>query len=230
MKRKNILAILLALVMALNFSVTAFAAEGDPVLTQTNAGASLTLKAVLNLPTIDVTISGVSNIIVNPYKQSYTISAGPPAVNSTEPVISVPALITSNSTIAMDIAATPTATNNPNVTLATNSAAADGDGKIMFLFLELRKATDADGTLESGTWTAPASFNADEATTALVQYDSAPKAATLQIPAKSGANSSYAAFKFNGNCGRPAAGQPGWDASVDAITLNVVFTFKPVVS
>ncbi len=233
MKRKNIQAILLALVMALNFSLTAFAATTQPTpdttneaaWTAPNSNATLELDGIIYAPTIKVTISTATDIIVNPYGLDYKPGGTGDAVQDT--IIAAPALITSDSDVKLKVEAVPTVkTIGTEVSLVSTSAEA-ADGKNVFLFLELKNANSNTGDYGITTWTAPADYNSSTTTTALFKKaGETPTKAELTMAAKS-TTSTYAAFNIIGTSGKPLPGGKTWNPDTDTLTLNVVFTFTP---
>ncbi len=238
MKRKNILAILLALVMALNFSVTAFAAPTAPTPTDNpmnwdtgkeNASASVTLKGLIYVPTIKVTLGSAQDVIVNPYNLKFRPTGATSDV--TESVIGAPGLITSESDVKLTIKAQPTITSKGSgVSIASSPTEAQAGGKKIFLFLELQEGDNSTDTkLPSGSnWMLGTAFTTKTASTAVFKENTASlDTATLTLGAAAVGSPKYAAFNIAGVSGKPADSETPWDSSADQIGLNVVFTFAP---
>ncbi len=253
---KKLLAVALAAALALSCGVTAFATTGfgEGFATTTDestgevtsadvtkaSGATLTIDALIAVPVISVTVGTLSNMVLNPYKLTYSVVGqvlnDPTYTDATanDSVITKETLITNNSLVALSVQATPTATSVPNaltnsfVKTTTNS----GENAWICLWLELATGTYTDGTFTptGGTWRTsdPDTTTSDglafvvvtesDAETAVMKLDAAEKGESDTTPA-------YGAFKISGKCG----GSDGWyDVGSDPITITVVFTFSPV--
>lgn len=222
MKKRNFLALVLALALTLGLAAPAGAAtEGTEVQ---NGAASVEVEVVMNLPTIQVTIGNPPEIIVNPYKLNYRVDDGTLGVDQ-KTIVSAPVLITSTSAIDLDVEAKPTGTSTGSgaVSFATAPVADGSTTKEVFLYLELADASSNTGTF-GASWAA--SYADDNTKQALVTTGGS-KTAKITLPKPTTFNgSSYCAFKLDGNCAGSEAKWVG-GASGDNITVSVAFTFTP---
>lgn len=157
MKRKRILALLLTFALAAGMGLNALAAEqatinaGDAAATNSEQnvayggdGTSVTIPALLRLPTIDVTVDKPATVLINPYKIEFTngdltIDGASSYESSAESVINIPTKITNNSDVKVKVSATG------NVTSASMTDDVTKSDKTLFL---------ADSDTFSGTYPA----------------------------------------------------------------------------
>lgn len=220
MKQRKFLSGLLALALAMGLCVPVSAA-GEQELATGATGTTITITSTLQLPKIKVTIAGTPAIAVNPYKMSFTPTGASGPITDT--LFSAPTTIKSNSTIKMNVSATPTASSDGNVTIsATEDTVATATTPTVFMKLAM-KTVNASGDVatfagtESGVETAVVKkSDSGSKETATITFDAA---ATEQE-----SDAKYAAVRFLGSSG----GQ-GWTAN-DTVTVSVVFNIDPVIS
>lgn len=225
MKKRNFLALVLALALTLGLAAPAMAANPAPAPTVNSDGTSnVTVKVIMNLPTIKVTIGAAPQVVVNPYELNYDVNTDEAVENKS--IVSAPVLITSQSAIDLNITATPTGSSpSGDVVFATTKIdRATNKNKEVFLFLDIKKvSTDEPGTdgTYGETW-------ADDITTgntaqAVVTLGGS-NHATYKLERNATLNQkSFCAFKLSGNCAGPDA---KWAAG-DEIGVSIAFTFEP---
>lgn len=214
MKAKKLLASACAL--ALTLGMTAPAMATDTVVAQGATGTEITIGSTLHVPTIKVTVGTTTDVIVNPYKMEF--EAG-----KTDSLYSAPTTIKSNSTVSMDVTATPTGSGN-GVTFmetAVPTGANRPASPAVHMVLKMDNATDKT-TAEAYDGTA-----GQEALIVKDDNSNSPKSATITMPAatdNTDTNAKWAAFIITGD-----TGGDGWDQTTNAITVKVIFTIKPVI-
>ncbi len=222
MKKRNFLALVLALALTLGLAAPAMAAAPTEVQ---NGSASVDVEVVMNLPTIKVTISPDAKIIVNPYKLSYNVKVtGQAALGANDTIISTPALISSESTIPLEVKATPTGTSD-TVTFANTSVVGES-GKKVFLFLELKKATSDTGNFGITDWSTVADYDADTpaANHALILQGTTATATETIDAIENPGTPKFCAFKLIGDC---SSTTPESWLSTDTLNVSIAFTFTP---
>jgi len=210
MKTRKLLAAVSALAMTLALTTTAFAAEGE------NLGAGeyrVTVESTLNLPTIQVTIAPVTEMVINPYQMEYTGT-----LSGNESLITAPGLITNNSNIKVNIEAKPSATVIGDV----NVADADWNttvpaNKSIFMQLKMANLTASSDLSTDSTWS-----GVDSSKTTVIKTTDSPSPVTLTLGPKA-TDPTYGGYKIEGK-----SGGEGWTGS-EKVTVNLVFDIKAVV-
>ncbi len=209
---KKFLAMTLAVVMALSFSVTAFATD-----TNLPSTSGINVPVTIKAPVIKVTINDAGAITVNPYHLTVDMSGS----EVTSGIVSTAALITNNGDSNVKITATPTLTetNGSNVTvLSSASESSSQTGKWIYLFMELVNLSSNDTS--SATWKSDVSGNG-----ACVVSTGGENSATLVLDKMQNSTSTYGAMGFGGDSGDN--GTTVWSANDDAMTLTVIFDVAP---
>ncbi len=211
MKTKKLLASACALALALGMSVPAMATDTE--IAQGATGTEITIGSNLMVPTIKVTVGTPANVIVNPYKMTFDTS-------KTDSLYSTATKIKNESTIKVDVKATPTGSGNGVTFMETAVPTGDTRPSTPAVHMVLKMNNTADETTAGsfdGTGTGVQE--------ALIKKegDSAIQSATIQMPeATSGAT--WGAFVITGD-----SGGDGWDQTNNAITVKIIFTIKPVI-
>lgn len=230
MKKRKILALVLALALTLGLAAPAMAADPAPTPTVSSDGKSeVTVKVMMNLPTINVTIGAAPSLIVNPYQLKYNVDNIGDTWPETDSIISAPVLITSRSSIDLNVTAAPAGTIEGGDVTFAESSAASSPTKSVFLFLELKEVNSANTTAANlgVTWSTGFTSAADQA---LVKLSPGPTEAgtkaTYKLPAITDPDSpKYCGFKLIGDCSTNPS--TSWTRA-DKIGVTIAFTFTPV--
>ncbi len=212
MKAKKLLASVCALALALGMTAPAMAA-GETQVEQGATGTEITIGSTLHVPTIKVTVGATTDVVVNPYKMTFD-------TNRTDTLYNKAATIKSNSTIKVDVTATPTATGN-GVTFSevvVPTGANRPTSPTVHMVLKMDKAndeTDAQGYTGATGQEAVIVKQGDTANSATIQMDAATD--------NTDTNAKWAAFVVTGD-----TGGDGWSDD-NAITVKIIFTIKPVI-
>ncbi len=204
--KKKLLASILALSLTAGLTVPAFAVDQTVDKTGT---LEITVSTVLNLPTISVTIADPSAVVVNPYKQEYTLAS----TTASHALISNPSSIKNASNVGVDISATPSVSTNSESLVIRTSPIEDRSTKQLFMKLNMAPVTqESDVTSYTGAETGTQS--------AVIKTGDALETATITL-AQGDTTATWGAMKITGDsCGS------GWTDS-DAITLKIVFDIQP---
>ncbi len=212
MKAKKLLASVCALALALGMSAPAMAADTE--IEQGATGTEITIGSTLHVPTIKVTVGATTDVVVNPYKMTFD-------TDKTDTLYNKAATIKSNSTIAVDVTATPSATGNgvtfSEVVVPTGSNRPTSPTVHMVLKMD----NVADETTAQGYTGA----SGQEAV--VVKQGDPTNSATIQMAAaddNTDTNAKWAAFVITGD-----TGGDGW-SNDNAITVKIIFTIKPVIA
>ncbi len=211
MKAKKLLASACVLALALGMSVPAMAADTE--IAQGATGTEITINSELKVPTIKVTVGPSTNVIVNPYQMTFD-------TNKTDSLYNTATTIKSNSTIKVNITATPTATGNGVTFMETAVPTGDNAPATPAVHMVLKMKAVADST------TAGSYAGADGEEALIVKQGDPTHSATITMDAASDAtdaNAKWGAFVITGD-----TGGNGW-TNDNAITVKIIFTIKPVI-
>jgi len=268
MTKKNALCLLTTGALMASMVAPAFALGGSSSsgsTTSNNSGSSssgssssstamsvdkkLDYNTVVNMPTIDVTMTNNNSVVINPYRLAYVIDPKDPDTTDNKSVITATNLITSKSNAPLNVAVTLTSSAPDTVTWATdlieNATTPPTDRQIALDFM-LQGVADADAA-ESATWSpdkdeADGSFGANtaDATAAVSAAGATAKARDIFLdgseqtfgvdeyyyvmaPAADADTPTYAAFKLVGDASE-TSGEDAWTAA-DKISVSTAFTF-----
>ncbi len=180
---------------------------------------------------IKVKMSGLYDIIVNPYRMVMQSQGGTTTTN--ESIVSDPCLITSETVAPLVIHATASVAVQGGVQVALEPIEKVGNNyaKSVFLFLELQElnSSNVNDVKNPAGWTKSVDFTA---ATNLVQIlQSGSGTATITIPAATD-TPSYAAVKISGDCSLPDQSNPWVPVAenegdvVDGFSVTVTFSFE----
>lgn len=231
---KKFLALVLALTMALALSVSVLAANDGDSYTSTQKSPtdkttisgdngnqqSIYITTILYLPLIEVEIAVPNDIIINPYKMAYEITA---SETSQEQVINKAFAITNKSAIKMKVTATPTIKTNGDVEIVTAPPTANETAKKLYLKLSMANAA---ALADVDNFKGVAATNLTNVSDAIVVAESpatTPNTAEITLDVGKTTNT-YGAMIFTGSCSGTS-----W-ADTDKIeSLTVVFNIAPVI-
>jgi len=213
-----------------------------PVMMPAVTPPAMLAAAASNTSPIEVTISNLYDVQVNPYEMRIAIPDG--SGYSSDSLVSAPCLITSKTSSQLKVTATATATPTGGVTLVGSSARSlvkAPEERKMFLFLELQNLGHSS-SLSSLSWQDAASFRAEDTAVVIPPSPNDSSTASILMEPGSAASPSYAAFKIGGDCSEPSyygewqSAQSGgqwvdgvWQnvetAQEDGVKIHIVFTF-----
>lgn len=224
-------------------AMSAAAGAADPASTvlegsdSLNSPTTFTYAGELSSGTIKITMGSEGKVYLNPYGIEVPVTS---AVNSTDGVISPTQFIKNESSVALDVAITPTITKAGKVVLTTDeiwAAGTDADGndvtkgKYATVDFQITSATD-DSTEPTG-WDSGATVDAVAKSKTLTQTGW-----TIGKPADA-STPSYAAFRLKGHAvaspkianGEDDQGNTIWKddlwTSADSVSGTIAFTFIP---
>lgn len=214
--KKRALALVLAGVMALGTSVTAFAAEGDPAeVTDSTTATEVKGKGAINLPTIKVTVPTAFDVVLNPYQIAYELGDD---TYKTQ-IVTVPQLITNESDVAVAVNVKEFKAEPSDDVKVLNKTVGKATDKSVYLYLEIVNATsdDASKAKFTGAGLVPAT-----------EGDGLSKDAVVTLAAGD-ENATYAAFKMGGDMVVNPVDTDGADpwAATDKVDVSFKFTFTP---
>lgn len=212
--KRRVLALILAGVMALGGSMTAFAA--DATVNDISTATTVTGTGSMNLPTIKVTVPTAFNVVLNPYQIAYEVDG----TDYKTQIVTVPQLITNESDVAVAVNVkefTATPSSDVKVVAKTVGRATD---KSVYLYLEIVNSTteEAANAKFTGIGIVPGNDTAATSKDAVVTL-----AAGSETP-------TYAAFKMGGDMVVNPVDESGdvdpWVAA-DKVDVSFKFTFTP---
>jgi len=219
MKAKKLLASACALALALGMTAPAMAA-GETEVAQGATGTTITITSELHVPTIKVTVGVTPGIVVNPYEMSVTPTGESSSTNQS--LYTKATTIKSNSTVKMDVTATPTGSGNGVTFMETTVPTGENRPASPAVHMVLKM----DNVADEATAKAYAGASGEQALVVKDDNSNSPKSATITMPAATDAtdtNAKWAAFIITGE-----TGGDGW-SNDNAITVKVIFTIKPVI-
>lgn len=213
MKRRKLLASILALTLSFGLSVPALAA-GDVQLNETTNSTTITVNTTLNVPTIDVVIAPLADMVINPYQLTVD--------SKNDSLITVPALITNNSEIKIDLTAKPFVSDAKGVVITATKAEAESTtakaaAYMEFAFADTMTSNDVTAATFNGSSYALKEGTGDGITT--------PPKTTLTAATKSGSTvtPTYSAYRISG-----VTTGKGW-TSENKFTVQIIFDIAPVI-
>lgn len=212
MKKSKFLALLLVATLMLSLGGTVLAADE---VVETAGTTTIKIPSTLQLPTIKVTIAAPSDVVLNPYKMSVTTP-----VSADDTVISVPSLITNNSTIDMTIKAAPTVTVNDTVKVLTT--APNGTFTEKSIYMALHMSNSANSTITSYTGVDTTDFTNHGLSVVKKDTEGNSSPCSITLDADPGSTPSYGVYLIKGE-----SGGGGWESPADKATLNLVFDIQP---
>jgi len=212
MKRRKLIASLLAMALSVGLAVPAFA---DDVTLGTADGQQttgvVTITSDIKVPTIEVVIGTPTAIIINPYGMEVSVTSG----TTHDTMITTPTLLTNNSSVNVEISAQPQAVVSQDITVQEDGGVIPEGTKNKTVSMTLYMAPQADGTdaaeltgSETGASNTPVK-------------KSNPGTAKITLDATGGTNA-YGSYQIKGY----SAGT-NW-ASGDKISTTISFSINPV--
>jgi len=221
MKRRKLIASLLAMALTAGLAVPALAA--DETLSGTKTSTEITVETVLNVPDVKVTIAPLPSMVINPYKLEYTGTGGVPS--GSDSLITAPALITNKSGVGINITAKPYISKASSVNIVETKSAAEAEGLTQptaYMGFMFASAVTGNDLTAPGTVTWPA----DTTATALKSSTTADGVASINLElakATDDTTPTYGAYKIIG-----ATGGKTW-TNENQFEVKILFDIAPVV-
>lgn len=246
MKTKRIISLLMAAIMILSISVSAFATTGTTITGADKLATGGTVKVAgeTNVGVVKVVVPNAGTMVLNPYGLKYSATVnGVELTDKQDQVIYPTQYIASNSTAALDVTATVTGVVAGNAKLVAEPfdpvaehAAGEKAPNNLFLAMQTKDVAAAD-TPTDPTWTAitkdtditQGDFIADANgyyhSVVVSTRGTATVVGKLAASADvTGTASSYVAFRFAGIAEKNPF--TPWTAA-DKVTATIAFTFAP---
>ncbi len=227
MKRKTMLALFLALVLAFQMSVGAFAADeiatdttptagtAGPTDVDNTTGKTIDVPTVLRLPVLKIEVGVPSTVVVNPYGLKYKVDT----TDYTDQVINAPTTIHNLSGIGVQVTVTPTAkkgsTTDPQSVIIADEESLDAESatKKIKMNLKLIAGTESFVGTESN-------YSSATQTAAVVDVAQTDRWQTASITLSAdGEATAWAGYKIEGQ----TAGKGATWGENDQISLSVAF-------
>jgi len=212
MKRRKLIASLLAAALSVGLAVPAFAEEitlgtGDG---QETTG-EVTITSTIKVPTIEVVIGTPTEIIINPYGMEVSVDSTP----TRDTMITAPTLLTNKSLVDVEISAKPQANVSQDITVKDDGGVIPEGTTNKTISMTLYMAPQDDDTLVTLTG------NEDGASNIPVKKTE-PGTAKITLTASDGSTDGYGAYQIKGY----SAGN-NWE-DTDTVSTKISFSINPI--
>ena len=195
--------------------------NGEDVSMGTDVSGSMLLPEIDTLaeePYIQVTVPTSASILINPYQMDYELADG---TICNDPIIGEPGVIESESNVPLSISVEAIGTSDSGETVFTTSdISPDETQKAVFMYLELQSSVD--GLTPDFDWSS--AYDADQHL--LITESTRSMSDMLVMDEATQDTSSYAMFRMSGQVVSTPTYM--WNSN-DAVSVHLVFTFKPMV-